>query len=50
MPALMYNLEVEGIFVNVCALLPPYRYKIFGKALARIQSDSQVIGDLVILL
>ena len=31
-------------------MLPPYRYKIFGKALARIQSDSQVFGDHVILL
>jgi len=38
------------LLVNTCALLPPYRYKIFGKALARIQSDSQVFGDHVILL
>jgi len=30
------------LLVNTCALLPPYRYKIFGKALTRIQSDSQV--------
>ena len=38
------------LLVNTCALLPPYRYKIFGKALTRIQSDSQVFGDHVILL
>lgn len=29
---------------ELALLLPFYRYKIFGKALARVQNDSQVCG------